>query len=295
MIHGIRVNNTDPKQTVCPWWHEVPWLKGKTEIPLGPGLNVIFGRNGSGKSTVLSTIAKLLCCETGDRQLIGQWTTRDLYEGHGDKGTLKLGVEPLHDGSPIVHFDPSKTVGLFGGAFDWDFGDMGIRNAMFKGSSGQTSLMRMDTCLAAALKGKWPKVEWKIPKDRFNDLVKFLEGDGTKVRPTLLMDEPSRSLDLRTEIRLFQLLQKIADSGVQVIIATHSVFALHMDGANFIETEAHYVEDARIETELHFLRKLRQQPKHLAILNTVLDDLEAKEQPKPKAKTPRKPRKAKGS
>lgn len=261
MIYKLAVNSRDPKQAITPWWFQVEWLKSKHEIEFGPGLNVIWGENGSGKSTVLTAIAKPLCCFDGDHQLVGEWTAADMTEYDHKTGTrpLKTGILPVHDGSPIMHFDPSQAVGLMGGGFDWDFGDAGIQNAMFKGSSGQTTLMRMNRAIVTALDPKvpWPEVQWKGRKPEYMpELAEFLKGDGNRVRPTLLLDEPSRSLDLIKEIRLFKLLQKIADSGVQVIVATHSVFALHLKGAKFIDTSPGYSTMARIDTEAHFLDKL---------------------------------------
>ena len=104
----------------------------------------------------------------------------------------------------------------------------------------------------------------------------------------LLFDEPSVGLDLMKEIHLFKLLQQIADSGVQVIVATHSVFALHLKGAKFIDTAPHYSANAQIETELHFMEALERRPKGaIEILEGVLKD-RAKRVPKgsSKAKKP---------
>ena len=266
MIYKLKVS--DVTNAICHWWGDVEWLKGRQEIEFGPGLNILFGKNGSGKSTVLTTIAKLLCCYDGDQQLVGQHTSHDLHDGHGDGKTLKLGVEPIHDGSPIIHFDPSQKVGLIGGGFDWDFGDAGLRNTMFKGSAGQTCMMRMNQALAIAFgKVEWPEVTWKGTRAEFSPLLAtFFKGDGNRVRPTLLMDEPSSNLDLRTEILLFKALQRIADSGVQVIVATHSVFALHMAGAKYIDTTPGYSTHAKIDVEAHFLEALMRSPKRLKLM-----------------------------
>jgi len=212
VIHRITVN--DPEKAAVPWWSKVKWLQGMKSLDFGPGLNVLFGPNGSGKSTVLTLLARMLCCEQGDTQMVSSTATQDLY---GFDRVFPDGVLPEHDGSPIVHYDPAKTVGLFGGgaAFDWDFGDLGIQNTRLKASTGQTAIVRMGRVLEAAVKGAWSEVEFRqwTPeslKEQHPELPTFLKGDGTKQCPTLLMDEPSRSLDLNTEIRLMKILADVA-------------------------------------------------------------------------------------
>lgn len=243
MIHRLRI--TDPANCVCPWWKTIPGFKRKKTIEFAPDLNVLAGANGSGKSTILSVIAKLLCCEAGDVQLIGQSTSQDLYEERNRNKKLLLGVHPEHDGSPIMHYAAGKAVGLMGGSFDYDFMVEGVRNAMAHVSSGQLDLSRMGTVIKAARSGQWPEIQWKIQKDFAKDLEVFLQGDGTRIRPTLLLDEPSRSLDLRMEIRLFEVIQEIARSGVQVIVATHSLLAFRLDGVHCIDTTKDYSEAVR--------------------------------------------------
>ena len=63
MIYKLLVK--DPTKAALPWWNTVEWLKDRTEIEFGPGLNILFGKNGSGKSTVIKSIAKVLCCLDG--------------------------------------------------------------------------------------------------------------------------------------------------------------------------------------------------------------------------------------
>lgn len=282
MIYKLRV--VDPTKAALPWWSEVEWLKGRTEINFGPGLNILFGKNGSGKSTVLKGIAKMLCCLDGDQQLVGDHTCFDFseYDAVLKEYRIKMGVVPEHDGSPIMHFDPSQKVGLVGGGFDWDFMDSGLRNTMFKGSAGQTCIMRMNRALSIALgHAEWPEVIWKGRQRP--ELVALFKGDGKRVRPTLLMDEPSSNLDLRTEIRLMEILQKIADSGVQIIVATHSVFALHFKGARYINTSPGYSDLSRIDVEAHFLKAVMAEPRRLKVLQDYVNgDLTGPLEPKPK-------------
>lgn len=249
MIRSINITN--PDNAVVPWWKNASGLKGLTRMDFKPGLNAIYGPNGSGKSTLLMTIAKMLCCHQGGRQVVTGESLREI----GHKAPFKDGVLPDHDGSPIIYFDPGAAVGLFGGmaAFDDDFFMEGVQNAVMKGSSGQTTAFRMQPVLGAILEGKWSSVEWKVAKDRHDWLAKLLEGTGHKECPTLLLDEPSRSLDLRSELGLWRVINKAVKDGVQVIVATHAVFPLNRPGVNFIETAPGYVKQTRRDLDYDYL------------------------------------------
>lgn len=282
MIHSVQI--TDPKRCCVPWWGAVPWLQDKTEIEFKPGLNVIYGPNGSGKSTLLKLLARTLCCSQGGEQYV----TREAVLGHEGLQTYGRawdGVVPIHDGAPVMHFDPGRAVGLIGGlaGFDHDFFDEGVSNTMMRASDGQTNLQRMVKFLDAAFKGKWSKLRWQLKQENYPELAAFLGGnlpegvDSTDI-PTILLDEPTRSLELRAEIALMRRLAEIKD--VQVIMATHSTFALHLPGANFIDTSKDYSDLCRIDTELAVLNGMARNLKMFEVtVNHVLDRLK-KEDPK---------------
>lgn len=249
MIRSIIV--TDKTKCVVPWWDKATGTKDITKLDFKPGLNCLYGRNGSGKSTLLAAIAKMLCCHQGGWQKVTGEALRELFPYKERRD----GVLPDHDGSPILYFDPGATVGLFGGSFDYDFMDEGLMNCMFKGSSGQTTGNRMRPVLDAILKNKWPEREYRVSMQSEESawLETFLAGTGEKERPTLLLDEPSRSLDLRSELGLWRLIDKAVAQGVQVIVATHAVFPLNRTDVNFIETTPDYLRDVRIDLELAYL------------------------------------------
>ena len=273
-----RVKITDPERCLLSWWKDIPWLQAqKKEILFKPGLNVLYGPNGSGKSTVLTLIAKMLCCYDGTRQLVGDYTTQDYFDGPYGERKLKTGVVPVHDGSPILHFDPSQTVGLIGGSFDYDFIHEGAANSMLHESAGNTSAHRMGTTLAAVFGNEWPEpqIKWKVREERFPDLAKMLKGTLKKSKPTVLLDEPGRSLDLGRLTTFFHKLAKVKD--VQVILATHSPFALRLEGAHYIETEKDYLKLARVHTDIHFIKEFAKNPGRYEKLKRFLAKTEAED------------------
>jgi len=256
MIKQLRIK--DPKNSCTEWWGQVKPLKGKKAIPFKPGLNILWGPNGSGKSTILTTLARMLHAEQGGQTIVTQHSVREVVDaGFGmAEDTYKDGVLPTHDGQAIFHFNPSHAVGLLGGGFDDDFFREGIMNTMARGSSGETTLQRIVGPLRV-LGGEesWPEIEWKIRREHVNDVwgrwlrhvEKTLKGTmKSKGQPTMLLDEPDRSLDLHVQQRFWERLPKIIKSdGVQVIAATHSVFAADIPGANYIEMVPGYLDKCR--------------------------------------------------
>jgi len=282
VITAIRISN--PETACVPWWSEVEQLKGLKSIKFDPGLNVLVGPNGSGKSTILMALARMLHCAQGDVQVVTQTSVIDIC-GPGLGSKIMKGVMPVHDGLPVMHFDPSKTVGLFGGSFDWDFGMEGIQNTMAKGSAGQTTLIRFDRVGAVLLGHKEPEgVEWKHTpyKDTTkNQIEKILAGKpikGKKSRPTLLLDEPTRSLDMRYQMGVWVNIARAAQKRLQIIVAAHSPLALLIPGANIIEMEKGYAEAVKLNLD--------------ALINTErMIELINQEPQKPKKKAVKKPKK----
>jgi len=273
MISAIEV--TDPMRSSVHWWDKVAWLKGRQRIDFKPGLNILWGPNGSGKSTVLTLIARMLHCEQGGVSCVTSRSIENAFtvagtSRNGDRTeTLPVGVVPVHDGQPAMHFDPSHAVGLEcgGAAIDWDFSNMGIANTMFQGSSGQTVMMRINTILGAIIRPtEFPKtIEWKHPlvepterpTDKWRmkawEVAQFLKGTIERGQPTVLLDEPDRSLSLKTQAGLWQNLAKRYAGNIQIIAASHSPLALKLPGANYIEIEPGYLAECERVMEMHAL------------------------------------------
>lgn len=243
MIRSVEVR--DSSLACVSWWNSVPWLKDTARLEFEPGLNILFGPNGSGKSTVLTLMARALCCEQGDRQVVTRTAYYNLRKTLLDQQLL-LGVIPVHDGSPTMHFSPEKRVGRIAGTLDDDFFMEGLsRSFDEKGSQGQITLTRIDKHMACLLSGSVPEIEWRITSEA-PELREFLNGSFPRQRPTLLLDEPTRSLSIPYDFGFFEKLSEVAlSTNVQIILATHSPAALFLDRAYYIETESGYVERCR--------------------------------------------------
>lgn len=244
MIYSLLAQ--DPSRSCVSWWKSVKPLRRKSWA-FEPGLNILWGPNGSGKSTMLLVLSRMFHCWQGGVPVVTQTSMGDLFDffikrgSHNGDDSMKDGVRPEHDGSPCVYVDPSKGAGAFGsGAFDDDFMREQICELTTKGSSGEMTNLRL--AKVSELLAGHVEVRWTMDRGSANDVWRprldavaaFLEGDGKKERPTVLLDEPDRSLDIPTQVRLWQVLPGVATQ-VQVIVATHSPLAVDIAGANYVE------------------------------------------------------------
>jgi energy-coupling factor transporter ATP-binding protein EcfA2 len=260
VIHKLDILNAT--QTPVPWLSSVEAFKTPRTFEFKPGLNVLWGRNGSGKTSLTKVLARLFHCEQGNHPTVSQESLSELVGERFHPIDLAKGLSVEHDGQGVRHFDPGHAVGLMAGgaAFDWDFGTEGIQNQMFKGSAGQTNMFRFDRILNEIIAGKVPEVEWKIRRELVSDVWReridraksLLKKNGKKGPPTILLDEPERSYDLNAQVGVWRLLRAYSDQ-VQFIVASHSLFALKIPDAHYIELSPRYL--AGSEAVLDILQK----------------------------------------
>lgn len=247
MIYKLDIRNAS--KTPVPWLPRIEALARPRTFEFKPGINILWGRNGSGKSSLIKVLARLFHCEQGNHPLVTKESLADLVGGNITEAVdLKAGVSITHDGQGVRHFDPGHAVGLMGGQFDWNFGVEGVQNAMFKGSAGQTTMFRFDHLVNEIVDEEVPKVEWKFDHDRLSGMWKdrveladhFLEGTAAKGQPTILLDEPERSYDLNAQIGVWRFMRAYADE-IQFIVASHALFALKIPDAHYIELSPGYM------------------------------------------------------
>lgn len=254
---------------------DVEFFKGRDEISFKPGLNILVGPNGSGKSTVLKMLGESMCSIQCGLSAV----TRDAVQSGVDmmasigirlrdpKAEIppmpdKFGLSVLHDGQSAVYCDPRNPMGLSAGAFDEDNLETGIVEAMTarRRSHGELALQRANPALAVLL-GKLPfptEVRYGIKRDHVNEkwqealdvLERRLVASIPRGQPTVLLDEPEANYSLAWQAKLWSLLAEpsVAER-CQVIVASHSAFALGIPHANYIETEP-----GMRETAEHVLR-----------------------------------------
>ena len=233
-------------------------LAGKT-FKFTPGLNILIGPNGSGKSTILQSCALSLAAVQGGQSTITETWCHEAFPGHDDP-TIIFPWQIKHTGRPGVFVDPRVDTGLAarGTAFDNDFLAHGLNNLMFRGSTGEKSLAAINSALGMIL-GDIPVPDgWMISstlhgginnlwEKRIEAAKEYFRGDGTGGPITIFMDEPESYLSIPMQVRLWWLLGESASryDNLQVIVATHSPFALGIEFANYVELQTGYLAECR--------------------------------------------------
>lgn len=255
MIRSLNIKS--PADQWVKWLKDVPALKEPRRFDFKPGLNILWGANGSGKSTVLKVLARAFHCEQGYVPRVTETSVSDLFEivRFGKQEDNRRVIDSTiidHDGQPVRFFDPSVQVGIIGGGFDFDFGEEGILNAVSKESAGQKTMRRFDGIVNQILSADVPEVKWNMRPGSVNELwgnrlrivEEMLKGSGEKGPPTILLDEPERSFDYRHQLIIWRFIRSLA-TRVQFIVASHSFFALDLPEANYIEMTPDYMQMSR--------------------------------------------------
>lgn len=246
---------------------DLPFFKGRRHIEFKPGLNVLYGPNGCGKSTVLRMLGETMCATQGGVSAVTEAALRESVDvGFGSGRCVdQIALHVLHDGQPVLYCDPRKAVGIAGGSFDQDFLKEGLTELFDNKSKshGQASASRM----AAALdvlegKARLPAAPLrKLSASGLNDLwKKALSIVDARMAPsiepgqiTILLDEPEANFSLKWQAMLWAL---VSDPSVlercQIIVASHSPFVLGLPAATYLDLVPDYRQDMQALLTGHF-------------------------------------------
>jgi predicted ATPase len=248
-----------------------PFFKGRRQLVFKPGLNILFGPNGSCKSTVLRILAGTMCAEQGGLSAVTEASIRANVDisasiSRRRKGPAKhqIGLKVEHDGQPVVFIDPRERVGLTGGAFDADFFEQGLAEKLqlSRQSHGEAALVRATPALALLTgQAQFPAEVLQRFDRRVNDVwteVLALVDAAmaptiARGQPTILLDEPESNHSLVWQARLWELLaRESVANNFQVIVASHSAYALGIKHANYIDFEDGFRAEAEAGLRARF-------------------------------------------
>jgi predicted ATPase len=224
----------------------LPFFSGRESLSFNPGLTVLYGPNGCGKSTVLRMLGDTLCATQGGYSRVTRLTLMDAHT----EDPVALSV--AHDGQPALYCDPRAELGVRGSSFDDDFFEEGLAESVAKKlSHGQNSTRRLNRILAV-LAGAAPlpaPIEFPdtstVNEEALARLQTRLAASIAKGPTTVLFDEPEANCSIPWTENLWGFLAKpdVLEK-FQIIVASHSIFSLGVPNATYVEMVPGYLKTA---------------------------------------------------
>lgn len=212
-------------------------------VVFGDGINLIIGKNGSGKSALLSSLKRLMLVDGHGHMKMN---------GLGDIGHMfwegKSFSDQVRHGGEAAFCDKKYDTGYF----DYDnlAESMSSIYTQERSSSGESQLRH--------LSAMWDRIAFaRDVSDAVCDFKSRCSSHDAemadawhrwfesgivedKKRMTIILDEPTGNMDVPFKMEFWDVVRD--SDGVQFIIATHDLYPLSIPGVNVIETESGYLE-----------------------------------------------------
>lgn len=246
-------------------------LIGQRKYTFSDGINLLYGPNGCGKSTIIKTLKGYSAIKTGGwtyptvpaQTGIGRLNGSDYPHCYSSFTPANCKAMVTWDGTPSFYNDgdcKSSPLAHFFHIQEYQDGitDENDIEKQLKEmpSSGQYRLSKLNKSLSMVKQGaptydekdfgRFPDKSdshyslreygyWKHIKQLYNTHI-------GPSKPTILLDEPERSLSHVKQKELFFKILPNELKDYQVIIATHSIYSLFTPTANIIEMEHGYID-----------------------------------------------------
>jgi predicted ATPase len=228
MIHKLTIR--DPNNTPLSYWGKEEALTSIKEIAFQPGVNVLYGKNKSGKSSILKLVATFFfAIGESEKTNITSLGYRTVYPWvHHGEPTEK---EFMFIKSAVIEHDGQGIV----------YANYGPRDTYHKAPPGIYDLFakyQPRTSISVDHDKYIPESDLKIAQT-------FFATTHTPGPPTLMIDTPDAGMDLIEQFSLWEKLSQVSPEDYQLIIATNSPFALDIPGFNYIELTPGFYSDAK--------------------------------------------------
>lgn len=242
---------------------------GRKPCVFSTGINVLIGKNGSGKSTIINTLKGYSGIDRGGWTspcIPGMLSPDDFPQCYTVFTPGNCQANVVWDGTPTFFNNGDLKINEVLLLFNIQrFGD-GITDAndlekilKENPSSGQYRLLKLNKIFNMVKNGVPEYDDKSIVKSASNadtqvslreikywnyikNLYKNNVVDGAG-KATILLDEPERALSLSKQRELFLEIIPTLLADFQVIIATHSIYSIFMPNASIIEMEKGYIDD----------------------------------------------------
>lgn len=260
MIHKIAIR--DNKNTPVRYLSELKAFKNGKEYVFKPGVNVIVGENGCGKTTLMKLIQAYMLV---GRQQCDERKVSDLFDSFKLKSGEKMldGVDVFADYETNVFrlAHPEEYKGEFGIGLQ-SFENFGTMGMMYKSSTGEGVTVALNNLWKLMFSEKaelsFPKVScWRF--DKYSDYKVYVNAHKVKSEMneyTILMDEPDRNLDIEN-IGQIKAILSFHKPQTQVIAVVHNPLLIvglsKNKDVNIIEMTRGYVK--KVERNVNELIK----------------------------------------
>lgn len=281
MIRSVTVR--DARCAPYSYVADIPALKEGTTIEFKPGINIIVGANGCGKSTLIKTIATYLLCGNGCMK------TPTEYNAVGDAVKDRHLWDPtegekLLDGVDVAH-DYNGVAFILRNSYEMEEGealrDMDSFVSAYKrrvSSMGENTMFSIQTLFDVMFADKgveylaFPVANLKkimdnagdVWKERIRQLLQYYKRNQvTDLTPedfqyTVLMDEPDRNLDIYNLDQVADVLSQDKEM-TQLIATVHNPLLIarlsQKPNVNIIEMTEGYVN--AVHTEIFKSRRIQ--------------------------------------